>query len=96
MSNELLSWQITRGCRLAWRVWDEEYVVYNTASGDTHILDLITGEALKCLEDSPASLEQLAARLAVKLDLGSQEITSQYLTSLISKLHESGLIEPAR
>jgi len=87
-------WQITRGCRILWRRWDEEYVVYNTGSADTHALDRVSGEALRCLESGGMTIEELADAVGSRLDCESKEELRSYLRDLVPKLRDLELIEP--
>ncbi|NML15622.1 HPr-rel-A system PqqD family peptide chaperone [Azohydromonas caseinilytica] len=50
---------------LHWRRWDEEMAVYDTASGNTHLLSPAAAEVLLALLDSPEP--QDAAALARQL-----------------------------
>ena len=53
---------------LHWRRWDEEMAVYDTASGNTHLLSPAAAEVLLALLDSPEP--QDAAALAQQLLCG--------------------------
>ena len=46
-------WRVPPGNMLAWRGWDDEFLVYNTASGQTHHLNFLAGEALRSLVAEP-------------------------------------------
>ncbi len=86
---------IHKGCRLLWRAWDEEYVVYNTGSGDTHLLDMVSGEILKCLEDQASDIAGLVSKSAARLSLEPGPELSKHVSDLLLKLCDVGLIEPA-
>ena len=64
-------WRITQGVSLLWRSWDDEFIVLNSASGDTHQLDPFSAELLDLIEksDAPVSLEQLCQQLSIDDDL---------------------------
>src|SRR5947208_8984501 len=57
-------WAVPDANALVWRVWDDEFLVYNSASGQTHHLNLLAGEALRSLEAEPARPQELICRLA--------------------------------
>lgn len=80
---------------LSWRQWDGDYVVFNPASGDTHVLDIATGEVLMRLAAGPASIEEIADRLAAFLDVDKDSGLAEAATEMVRKLDELGLIEPA-
>ena len=56
------SWQLAEGCRLHWKAWDDEFVIFDEGSGDTHLLDPLAAEFLKVLEESPGEVPGLARR----------------------------------
>jgi PqqD family protein of HPr-rel-A system len=86
-------WRITRGCQLLWRRWDEEYIVYNTGSGNTHLLDSISGDVLRYLEEHPSNQQKLAAELAGGLDLNKTPEISSQIEELLIRFRDLGLIE---
>ena len=75
------------------RRWGDETVVYNPASGQTHLLDLVSGEGLSCLQDSSLDLGTLCERMAGRLDIENDAELRQYVASLLSQLEELGLVE---
>jgi PqqD family protein of HPr-rel-A system len=92
------SWKVCGPSSLVWRLWDDEYVLLNTASGDTHLLDLLSGEVLRCLEEGPADAEVLAARVLRKMDPGPDRDPSPLaarIEDILTTLDELGLVEPA-
>lgn len=56
-------WRVVPGQQLACRGWDGEYVLYNSLSGDTHLLDEAALRLLRALDGHPASIPALAAQL---------------------------------
>jgi PqqD family protein of HPr-rel-A system len=95
MANSLskMTWQLSQGCQFQWRSWSDEHVVYNEASGDTHLLDTITASALRNLQEQPASFIELKERLASSLSLDNTEELSAYLNEVLSNLRRLDLIE---
>lgn len=53
-------WCLRPGQTLRHWQWDDEYVLYNDLSGDTHLLDDAAIEILLLLKQSPASFQALA------------------------------------
>ena len=86
------SWKLPR---LIWKSWGEEVVVFNLASGHTHLLNPVAAHALKLLEQKPLSADELSQRLASLDGLASDEQLIEHVKKLLSKLDEMGLIEPA-
>ena len=80
---------------MIWKDWGDESVVFDSRSGETHLLDLPTREALRCFEleahDHPGLSKALAARLEIDVDAELEH----YVTQLITRLDSLGLIDLA-
>lgn len=74
------------------RKWQNEFVFYNTGSGDTHVLDELSGEILKHIEKQPSTLEQISAELGLSPDT----VAYSHIQRIISQLSDAFLIEMAR
>jgi len=87
-------WQISEGSRLSWKLWDDEYVVFDHGSGNTHFLDLFSGEILRELEAGSADAEELARRLASDLDAAPEQDLAARIQDTLARLERAGLVEP--
>jgi PqqD family protein of HPr-rel-A system len=88
-------WRVPPENMLGWRAWDDEFLVYNTASGQTHHLNLLAGEALRSLEAEPGSANDLVCRLAEQFGIAQDSPPLQMIDRLIGELDELGLIAPS-
>jgi len=80
---------------LHWRSWDKrEYVVYHSASGDTHLLNHVTAEVLRKLERSQMGSHELAGEVATALDCDLDEEFETYIERLLMHLDRIGLVIP--
>lgn len=79
---------------LVWREWGDEFLVYNTASGQTHHLNLLAGEALRSLEAKPGSVSGAVRRLADQFEIAQDSPQLKMIDGLIRQLDELGLIAP--
>ena len=61
-------WQITPGQALRFRQFDDDFVLYNDLSGDTHLLGDGAVHVLGVLQHGPASDASLRASLAALLE----------------------------
>lgn len=63
-------WRAAGCAPLAWRAWDDEFVVFNPRTGSTHLLSELAGEVLRGLmaSEQGVTIEALAARLAGSAD----------------------------
>jgi len=89
-----LQWRIIGGDALEFRHWDaEEVVVYNSLSGDTHLLDSSTAEILLMLRHEVLDVLSLARLLASTWQC---EPTTDFLDELemtLSDMHALSLVE---
>lgn len=88
------TYRIFRNCRFSWKRWDNEFVVYNPLSGDTHLLDRFSGEILKSLQDMPKSQLDLAFSLSKEIGTNADEVLTKRIGELLLKFSELNLIEP--
>ena len=88
-------WRLPVGAELLWQKWDDEVIVFNTASGQTHLLDALSAATLREIESRPGGINQLADRLAERFELDGADL-SQRLTEVCARFDELGLVEPQR
>ena len=79
---------------MPWRCWDGEYVVFNPASGQTHILDIASGELLLGLMERPTGRADLCARLGAFLEVDNGADLEAAVSRILGSLEDLGLIEP--
>jgi PqqD family protein of HPr-rel-A system len=87
-------WRMNDRTRLHWRQLDDDWMVYDEGSGDTHQLDRISAAALTCLEAEPHDLAGLTEVLASELGLPAGEALASKIESLLEQFGRLGLIEP--
>jgi len=88
-------WTVPDANALVWRIWDDEFLIYNTASGQTHHLNLLAGEALRSLAAAAASVRELVSRLADEFAIAEDSPPLQMTDRLICELDKLGLIAPS-
>ena len=87
-------WLATRDFPLIWRSWDvDEYIVYSTASGDTHLLNEVAAQVLRQLERSELSVSDLTRDLATSFDTEFDRQSETYVENLLEYLDQIGLVE---
>ncbi len=89
-------WNVIEPCDFHWRSWDGQHVVYNPASGDTHLLNPIAGQSLQILQQSPADVAELAERVASRLNVPSDRQLVEQVEELVVELNKLGLIESVK
>ncbi|MBZ2206117.1 HPr-rel-A system PqqD family peptide chaperone [Massilia soli] len=85
------SWRVVPGQALRQRGWDDDYLVFNNLSGDTHLLDGGAMQLLLAVAQSPGSAASLAERLRLALGLDQQEIDE--IPAMLDELRALALIE---
>jgi PqqD family protein of HPr-rel-A system len=88
-----MQWQVIADQALQFRCWEEEYVVYNACSGDTHVLAAQAAELLMLLQRASLDTEAAARLLAEKWQC---ELTSDFLEELemtLCDMHALSLVK---
>ncbi len=88
-----MNWKLRAGQRLRMLSDDEEAVVYNDLSGDTHLLSGIAASLLERLRQAPADRATLASFLATEWDLDADIAPAALAEQLLSELAALSLIE---
>lgn len=85
-------WQIAPGRELLLHTWDDEYVIFDKASGDTHLLSEPAGSLLECLQLGTASFEHLAEHVFGQTEILPKPESRQILKAMMEELTRLGLI----
>jgi len=81
-------WKLMAGQSLCFRTWDEEeFLLYNNLSGDTHLIDADAIDVLLSLQQQPAGAEALLALL--EMDSADRHL----LDGMLEQLCALSLIE---
>ena len=86
-------WRISSPQPLSIRCWDGDYAVYNPLSGNTHILDILSGEVLRTIVAGNSRSGELIRRVAEFLEIPADDQTCKRLDEILQELDELGLIE---
>jgi PqqD family protein of HPr-rel-A system len=84
-----------RSAKLVWKPLGDEWVVYNIASGSTHVLSPNAVQALRALENAPLTSFQVAQKLSDFAHVSVDEEIARQVESLLLKLEEMGLVDAA-
>ena len=86
-------WRAVPDVKLHWTQWGDEYVVYNTGSGDTHVLDPVSALLVQQITESSGSTAELCRRVAILLTLEATGEFQESLEQTLRRLDALGLIE---
>jgi len=88
-------WRVLRAEELYWRRWDEQYVVYDSGSGQTHVLDPAAALLIQLLGERSFEAFELSEKMASLLHVDADAEFQERLQQTLSKLEELSLIETA-
>jgi PqqD family protein of HPr-rel-A system len=86
-------WRITDGCELISQRFGNQFAVYHSGSGDTHLLDEESFLLLDEIKSNACSFELLLNKLLAKFEFESPEHSKQYLNSLLIEFQKLSIIE---
>jgi PqqD family protein of HPr-rel-A system len=87
-------WRLPAGVSLLWQSWDEDkIIVFNQASGQTHLLDAFSATVLRRIEAAPTTVPELQRDLAADLAL-DVSVLSDRLSDVCLRFDQLGLAEP--
>jgi PqqD family protein of HPr-rel-A system len=93
MAGPFEKWAAREGESLVWRDWDDGSAVYDTRSGRTHIFDLLARLVVVELAEAPASVRELADRMAETTGGDADAATRNQLHTLLGELKDLGIVE---
>jgi PqqD family protein of HPr-rel-A system len=85
-------WVVDADAALLLRQWGDECVVYNSVSGDTHLLNALGAVSLTRLLQSPATANDLALRVVSQLGFEADETLLEMIEALLGDFERIGLI----
>lgn len=78
---------------LHWAGWNDDYVVFDEASGQTHQLDAVRAFVLNHLSDGPKTSTELAWELSSLPTFVNSETVHEILQVIFSEFEANGLVE---
>ena len=87
-------WRLPKDVSLLWQSWDEdEFIVFNRASGQTHLLDAFSAAVLRRIEAAPGTIAELRRYFAIGFAL-DEETLGERLEVVCRRFDQLGLAEP--
>ena len=78
---------------LYWASWNDEYVVFDEASGQTHQLDAVRAYVLHLVSDRPQTVSEVVQALSELPTLPKDSVTSAVVSVILGEFETSGLAE---
>jgi PqqD family protein of HPr-rel-A system len=88
------TYRLRQGERLRAVALDDELVVFNPTTWETHILNAAAAVVLDALAERPRTAQQVADLLQDSICVEEASHTGRWATDLLSQLESLSLIEP--
>ena len=88
------NWRLAGREPLRWRCWAGDYVVFDPFSGQTHMLDIVTGQVLKLIETGPSGSDRIRSEISAFLEVDDDARLAEAVSDLLARLEDVGLISP--
>ena len=81
---------------LCWERGEDESVLFDRRSGQTHLLTAVAAECLHQLQKTDLDLDQLTEVLTVRFQAEPEQVTRELIHQMLMTLRELGLITAVR
>ena len=88
-------WVAPEKQEFVWERWGEQYAVYDTRSGETHLLAETTARLLQRLVMFPGTVREVTEALCNESGECCDEHSLERNAQLLRQLHDAGLVEKA-
>ncbi|MDP1896712.1 MAG: HPr-rel-A system PqqD family peptide chaperone [Sulfurimicrobium sp.] len=88
-----MMWRVISAHALHFRSWEDGFIVYNSLSGDTHLLGSSAAHVLLKFQETPANAALLASSLAPLMQAEMDEEFVSQIDQLLADLGNLALIE---
>ncbi len=85
------SWQVTPESQFIWHSWNNEHLLYNNASGSTHLLGEAEAVLLQSLQKAPQTIPQLEKGLSELFEAVPSEEATKWLQNTLFQFKSLGL-----
>ncbi len=92
--NPSTKWHVPDDNQILLEEWNDEAVVYNSNSGETHQLSRLSVDVLKLIQTQPVSFDALIKSIRILYQVEDNYDLVRQLEELILQFDTLGLIEP--
>ena len=86
-------WSIVSGATLHWKVWDDDCVVFNAATGQTHVLDPFLALLVRQIDAGRGRTSEIFPEVTTTLGLDLTDEVRNQLEQMLRQLEDFGLVE---
>ncbi|WP_165830823.1 HPr-rel-A system PqqD family peptide chaperone [Rhodoferax ferrireducens] len=87
------AYKINPAASLHWASWDDEYVVFDEGSGQTHQMDSVRAFILNTLVEKSRSFNNLVSELTSTSSLADSDQLNDLVEKILNELCTHGLVE---
>ena len=87
-------WQVATDNAFLFHSWGDEFVVYNGATGDTHLLGLVAAQVMLKLQQMPTDVVSMAEWVAPMLQTEPDDDFVLFIEQILTDFDHLGMIEP--
>ena len=91
-----MTYRINSAASLHWASWDDEYVIFNERSGQTHQMDSVRAFVVHCLGTEVHSINSLVAELADIPTLAEEFNLPELVKVILNEFCVHGLVEAVK
>lgn len=93
LEDNTVTWQLRAGQQLRMLAGNDEAVIYNDISGETHLISAIASSLLQHLKKAPANFSSISTYLAIEWEFDSDDELGPVVHGLLAELDALSLIE---
>jgi len=86
-------WSMCNDHELHWESWGEQHAIFDSLSGETHLLPDLTAHVLRNLDNRVCTARQLAEALCAEMDEPCDEQFIKNITRTLQQLQAVELVE---
>lgn len=94
--SSIVYWQSVSFSSLQIEEWYEEYTVFQPDSGKTHFLNKMGLQIILCLDQSPASEDEVCQMIAEQFQLIPDQNFSRHVIKTLHRFDALGLVEKVK
>jgi PqqD family protein of HPr-rel-A system len=88
-----MEWRVISSSALHFRSWDDDFIVYNGLSGDTHLLGSTAAQILLKLQQAPSTAIALSESIAPLMQAEMDNELVFHIENILADLDTLALIE---
>jgi PqqD family protein of HPr-rel-A system len=92
--DKIITWRVIQDSDLLFQDFENEVIVYNSLSGETHQMDGFSASVLEQLMRNRCTEEELLRDICSLFSLENNSGDKQLISQIINNFDQIGLIEP--